>query len=185
MHPEAILAIVAGSLVILAIVLVAVSRHRRRQLQKRFGPEYVRTVRHLGNLDQAETELAKRQARVEHLHLHPLEAADRTRFSDRWRRLQMRFVDDPQMAVTEADTLIGELMQARGYPVADFEQRAADVSVDHPIVVENYRTAHAIALRRRTGQGTTEDLRQAMVHYRLLFDELMGVTEAVAVEVRR
>ena len=106
--------------------------------------------------------------RVEAFHVRPLTAGDRARFVESWRKVQARFVDGPAGAVTEADQLLGDVMSTRGYPVSDFEQRAADISVDHPLVLENYRTAHEIALRQTRGQANTEDLRQAMVHYRTL-----------------
>ena len=156
-----------------------------RHLHERFGPEYDRTVHEMGGRRQAESALEKREKRVERLHLRPLEAADQASFTEQWRQVQARFVDSPQMAVSEADTLVGELMSVRGYPVADFEQRAADISVDHPHVVENYRSAHAIALRHKRGEASTEDLRQAMVHYRTLFDDLLVAREATVTEVRR
>ena len=126
-----------------------------------------------GDRGKAEAELARRAERVKALHIRPLEPAQRARFADAWRADQARFVDDPTQAVAEADRLVGELMQARGYPVGDFEQRAADVSVDHPHVVENYRTAHDIAVRQARGEADTEALRKAMVHYRALFDDLL------------
>ena len=121
--------------------------------------------------------LDKRAERVEGLHIRPLGPGDRARFVESWRRVQARFVDGPGGAVMEADQLLGEVMSTRGYPVSDFEQRAADISVDHPLVLENYRTAHGIAVRQTQGQANTEDLRQAMIHYRTLFEELVGEPE--------
>ena len=129
------------------------------------------------NRRHAEAGLQERTERVEGLHLRPLAAGDRARFLESWHRVQTRFVDGPAGAVTEADQLLGDVMSTRGYPVSNFEQRAADISVDHPLVLANYRTAHEIALRQTRGQASTEDLRQAMVHYRTLFEELISEPE--------
>ena len=125
----------------------------------------------------AEAGLEERAQRVEGFHVRPLAAGDRARFVESWREVQARFVDGPAGAVTAADQLLGDVMSTRGYPVSDFEQRAADISVDHPLVLENYRTAHEIALRQTQGQASTEELRQAMVHYRTLFEELVSEPE--------
>ena len=168
----------ALAVVIVAVALVGVwlsSRRRRSdQLRDTFGPEYDRTVRAHGERGDAERELAARAERVEQLHIRALSEDESARHANDWRSVQTHFVDDPEMAIAEADELVAEVMQARGYPIGDFEQRAADVSVDHPRVVENYRAAHAIASRSAQGDTPTEDLRQAMVHYRALFDELIG-----------
>jgi hypothetical protein len=134
-------------------------------------------VKEDGNRRHAEAGLNERTARVESLNIRPLAEGDRSRFVESWRRVEARFVDGPGGAVTEADQLLGDVMSTRGYPVSDFEQRAADISVDHPLVLENYRTAHAIAFRQTKGQANTEDLRQAMIHYRTLFEELVGEPE--------
>jgi hypothetical protein len=172
----ALTAVIVG-LIIAALALWLVLRNRRRKhLSSRFGPEYDHTVAELGK-GRAERELEARTKRVEKLTIHPLPAAERDRFLDLWRRAQALFVDSPLTAVAEADRLIGEVMRARGYPVSDFERRAADVSVDHPRVVANYREAHAIALNADKGQAGTEELRQAMVHYRALFEELLEAHE--------
>jgi hypothetical protein len=178
--------------VIVAVVLVAGAitfwtylRNRSRKLHERFGPEYERAIREMGGRRHAEEVLEKREKRVDRLHIRPLRPADQTRFKEEWRQVQARFVDDPNRALNEADELVGELMNVRGYPVVDFEQRAADISVDHPFVVENYRAAHTITLRHRRGEASTEDLRQAMVQYRTLFDELLGARELVTTEVRK
>ena len=130
-----------------------------------------------GNRRHAEAGLEERTQRVEAFHVRPLSAGDRARFVESWHGVQARFFDGPAGAVTEADQLLGDVMSARGYPVSAFEQRAADISVDHPLVLENYRTAHEIALRQVRGQANTEELRQAMVHYRTLFEELVGEPE--------
>jgi LPXTG-motif cell wall-anchored protein len=166
----------------LAVVLVAgvaafLWRRKRRteRLRTQFGgAEYARAVKNGGNRRHGEAGLEGRTERVEGFHVRPLAAADRARFVESWRGVQARFVDGPAGAVTEADQLLGDVMSARGYPVSDFEQRAADISVDHPLVLQNYRAAHGIALRQKLGQASTEELRQAMVHYRTLFDELVN-----------
>jgi hypothetical protein len=168
-----IVLLIAAIVVVGAIAWSAYQRRRSSRLQERFGPEYDRTVQAAEKKSDAEAELEERQARVEALDIRPLGEPDRARFGERWRVAQASFVDDPEGAVEEADALIGETMRARGYPVGDFEQRAADVSVHHPQVVDHYRTAHAIANRRRAGRADTEQLRQAMVHYRALFSELL------------
>jgi hypothetical protein len=170
-------------LVVAVVVVGAVAwylgqRRRSQRLQERFGPEYERTVESTGKRSDAEAELEARQERVEALDIRPLSPEDRDRFRERWRVVQATFVDDPASAVADADKLIGEVMRARGYPVGDFEQRAADVSVDHPHVVDHYRAAHQIALRQRTGEADTEQLRQAMVHYRALFADLLELPDA-------
>jgi len=169
-------------LVILAIVIVAivfglivfVRRRRSESLRKHFGPEYKRTVDRYGNQRKAEAELAAREKRVRKFEIRSLAPEEQSRFAEAWKKTQARFVDEPSQAVGEADGLVKEIMQARGYPVGDFEHRAADISVDHPNVVTNYRAARDIALRNRSGKATTEDLRQAMVHYRSLFEELLA-----------
>jgi hypothetical protein len=164
-----------------AIVWITLSRMRSQRLRQRFGPEYERTIRSEGNVRKAEAALEARAKRVARLHIRPLDSTDAQRFDAAWRAVQARFVDDPRGAVTQADRLVGEVMAARGYPVGDFEQRVADVSVDHPDVVMNYRAAREIALQHAEGRATTEDLRQAMVHYRALFRDLL---ETATDEVR-
>lgn len=164
--------IVVAVVVIAALLWFAVGR-RRARLRQTFGPEYDRTVGERGSKRAAEAELRERLERRERLRIVPLDSAARDRYLDAWHRTQARFVDQPTAAVHEADRLISEVMRERGYPVEDFEQRAADISVDHPQVVDDYRTAHAIA-SEDAGAGT-EDLRQAMVHYRSLFEELLEV----------
>jgi hypothetical protein len=153
-------------------------KRRTERLRTQFGgTEYTRAVKEGGSRRQAETVLDKRAERVEGLHIRPLGPGDRARFVESWRRVQARFVDGPGGAVTEADQLLGDVMSTRGYPVSDFEQRAADISVDYPLVLENYRAAHEIALRQTRGQASTEGLRQAMIHYRTLFEELVAKPE--------
>jgi hypothetical protein len=164
---------------LLAVVAWASAQRRRKEslrLQQRFGPEYLRLVNELGR-SKAEAELAAREKRVATLTLPSLPAADAAKFRDAWVAIQARFVDDPKTSVVEADHLVYDLMAKRGYPVGDFERRAADISVDHPAVVSNYRAARAIALRDERGEATTEELRKAVVHYRALFQELLEVQD--------
>jgi hypothetical protein len=178
------------ALVILAILGVVAWRYARKQRSERlrgqFGPEYERTVQQYQDPHTAEAALEDRQRRVEQLQIRPLPRDQRERYDAAWHQVQGRFVDDPVGAMTQADHLVSEVMQVRGYPMGDFETRAADVSVDHPVVVENYRAAHAIAVRAQGGQATTEELRQAMVHYRALFADLLSANPMPhAMEVRR
>jgi hypothetical protein len=168
--------------VVVGLVFIAIwqySRKRRTQkLRTQFGSaEYTRAVTEGGSQQKAEAVLDARAARVEKLHIKPLAPDDRARFIESWAKLQARFVDGPGSAVTDADQLLGDVMSTRGYPVSDFEQRAADISVDHPLVLENYRAAHQYALRQSNGDTNTEDLRQAMIHYRTLFEELVDEPE--------
>lgn len=158
---------------------------RTKRLRERFGPEYDRTVKETGAKREAEAKLQQREKRVERFHIHPLEPTDRGRFEEAWRQIQARFVDDPDGALIDADRLIGEAMSAEGYPVLNFEQRASDISVDHPRVVENYREGHRIALLQQQRQASTEDLRKAMIHYRTLFDDLIGVHDPQEVPRKR
>ena len=165
-------------LVVGIAILLSIRKRRTKRLRTQFGgAEYTRAVKEGGSRQKAEAVLDKRADRVESLHIQPLSPGDRARFVESWRRVQARFVDGPGGAVTEADQLLGDVMSTRGYPVSDFEQRAADISVHYPLVLENYRSAHGIAVRQTHGQATTEELRQAMIHYRTLFDELVGVPE--------
>ena len=167
---------IAIAVVIAAGVAISVVVRKRRtaRLRNQFGgAEYTRAVREGGSQQKAEAALDGRTERVERLHIRPLGAGDRARLIETWGRVQARFVDGPGGAVTDADQLLGDVLSTRGYPVGDFEQRAADISVDHPLVLENYRAAHDSALRQARGQASTEDLRQAMIHYRTLFEELV------------
>jgi hypothetical protein len=173
-----LIVIVAAVIVIAALVVWLYVRNRRRNtagLRQKFGPEYDRAVLAHGSERKAESKLEDREKRVEKLKIRDLDPTEHERFSKRWESVQSRFVDSPKGAVTEADDLVSSLMKTRGYPVSDFDQRAADISVDHPRVVENYRSAHEIALRLGKDQATTEDLRTAMIHYRSLFEELVQV----------
>ena len=167
-----VIAIVA-LVVIGVLVWFAMNKQRSGQLREVFGPEYDRTVEESEDRKAAESELLERRKRVEEFDIRPLDPAERTRFASRWIAVQSRFVDDPKSALGEADELVTEVMSERGYPMDDFDQRAADVSVDHPRVVEDYRAAHGISGRVGSNDATTEDMRQALVHYRSLFSELL------------
>jgi hypothetical protein len=173
-HQLTIIVAVIVAVSVIAVISFFLARKRRSQnLRKRFGPEYDRVLKKEGEVRRAEGVLEMRARHREKFELRPLTGATRDQFGERWRMVQSRFVDDPKGSVAQADELVSEVMVARGYPMADFEQRAADISVDHPVVVENYRAAHDIALRHIRGQASTEDMRNAMVHYRSLFEELL------------
>lgn len=166
--------IVVVVLIIAAAVAYVSSRKRRSQrLRAKFGPEYDRVVRQQGDPRRAEGVLEFREKRHQQFRLKPLSAAERSSFAVRWNEVQALFVDDPRGAITVAESLVTDVMQRRGYPIGEFEQRAEDISVDYPLLVENYRAAHEIAIRHTAGKANTEDLRQAMVHYRVLFQELL------------
>ena len=166
--------IVAAALVVLAGIVMASTRTRRtRALQERFGPEYDRVAADAPSRREAEQELRDREKRREEFDIKPLDEADRDRYRARWQDVQAQFVDDPGGAVGEADALIQEVMRVRGYPVDDFDTRAADLSVDHPDVVEKYRAAHGIAVAHERGKAGTEELRHAVQHYRALFEALV------------
>ena len=175
---------IAMAIAVVMVVLAGIAvwlfirRRRTERLRAQFGgAEYTRAVKQGGSRRQAEAVLDERSERVERLHIRPLAPGDRARFVETWGRIQARFVDGPGGAVTDADQLLGDVMSTRGYPMSDFEQRAADISVDHPLVLDHYRAAHQGALRQTRGQATTEDLRQAMIHFRTLFEELVGQPE--------
>lgn len=173
-NPTTIVAIVV---VIAAIVVAALLLSRRNKtlaLQRRFGKEYERTVTERGSEREAQAVLEQRQKRVSHFNIRKLSPGERDRYTEAWRVVQSRFVDDPKGAVIEADDTVISVMEAQGYPMSDFAQRAADLSVDHPNVVQNYRAGHEIAVRHREGRANTEDLRQAMIYYRSLFEELLN-----------
>jgi hypothetical protein len=175
--------ILAAVLVVIAAAMVWLYVRKRRHttagLRQKFGSEYDRAVLTHGSERKAESKLEDREKRIEKLKIGELDPMERERFSKRWESVQSRFVDSPRGAVIEADDLVSSVMKTRGYPVSDFDQRAADISVDHPRVVENYRSAHEIALRLGKDQATTEDLRTAMIHYRSLFEELVQVPSTV------
>ena len=179
MDSQALIIVVAASVLVLVGIgaYAYQSRRRREQLRTRFGPEYDRTVQQAGSTSEADAILAKRLQRVARFKLHPLSHDQIESFSRDWQRVQARFVDDPDAAVGEADQLVAQVMAARGYPVQEFDRLADDVSVDHPHVVENYRTARSLMLRRANGEASTEELRQAVVHYRALFNDLLETEE--------
>lgn len=167
--------VIAGVLVILIVAgLLLAKRRRSERLQSQFGPEYERSVREMGDKAKAEAELQDRQKRVEKLDIRPLDRAQRQRFTTEWEEVQADFVDDPEQSIRGADILLQDVMTARGYPVKNFEQVAADISVGHPTVVQHFRTAHEIAVQHERGHADTEDLRKAMINYRELFDELVS-----------
>jgi hypothetical protein len=170
--------------VLVALVLIGAwvqsGRSRREKLQSRFGPEYDRAIEEAGSRKEAERELAAREKRVQAFDMRTLTPDEQHEFSQRWRAAQARFVDDPAQAIADANGLVDEVMRARGYPMGDFEQRAADLSVDHADVVSNYRAARELVVKNELKLASTEDLRQAMVHFRSLFDDLLGAPESEA-----
>lgn len=170
---ETLLIVVAVVAVLALGAWLFFQRRQSEHLKSRFGTEYEHEVEEKGSRRKAEAELADREKRVKKLDIRPLESAARDGFKHRWTEVQARFVDDPPGAVGEADDLLGEVMRTRGYPVSDFEHQAGDISVDHPEVVKHYRAGHDIAVRHERGEASTEELRQAMIHYRALFDELV------------
>jgi FtsZ-interacting cell division protein ZipA len=172
-----IVVVAVAVLALLAVVWMVMQQRRRAHLKNRFGPEYEQAMRQHPDARAAERELLDRERRVATFDVKPLTREDAARFSDAWRLVQSRFVDDPKGAVVDADRLVDEVMRLRGYPIADFEQRAADLSVDHPRVVSNYRSARVIAGRNTRGETNTEELRQALVHYRELFADLLEIRE--------
>ena len=180
-----IVIIVAVIAVAALLVLRGIDATRRRNLRRTFGPEYDRAIERGDNRRSVEAELADRMKHRRTFELHPLDPGERDRFTEAWSGVQARFVDEPGTVVEEADALVVEVMGRRGYPAADFDERAADISVDHPDIVEDYRVAHGVAGSAAQGQASTEDLRQAMVRYRSLFTRLLDVEGAQRQEVRR
>ncbi len=181
-----IIVIVAAAVVLLVLLLAAWQMNKKRRstgLKEGFGSEYDREVNRQGR-SKAESELQQRQKRVDQLEIRELTRDQASGYASDWDAVQSGFVDDPSMAVTRADELVGRVMQDRGYPVGEFDQRVADISVDHPGVASNYRAAHSIADRNATGSASTEELRQAMVHYRALFQELLPVAPGTAAPVQ-
>jgi FtsZ-interacting cell division protein ZipA len=178
-----IIGIVAIAIVVVIAALLYVRKRKSERLRQQFGPEYDRAVRQHGDPRQAEAVLLEREKRVEKFSIRPLAPADRERYASDWAAVQKRFVDDPSMAVTQAEKLVTAVMVARGYPMGDFEQRAADISVNYPTVVQNYRSAREITLRHAQGKSSTEDLRQSMVYFRSLFDELLASPKTAKIGV--
>jgi hypothetical protein len=168
-----IVILIAAVLVAGAAVWLVTSRKRTAHLQEQFGPEYNRVTSRSESKREAETELARREERREKIDVRPLPEESRARYAEEWKLVQAEFVDEPSRAVARADSLLQKVMDERGYPVEKFDQRAADLSVDHPKVVENYREGHRLATRSQGNGSDTEDLRQAMRHYRALFEELV------------
>jgi hypothetical protein len=178
--------IFTGVLIVAAMAVLAwifIKRRQSARLQQRFGSEYGRTVSELGGRTKAESDLKEREKRVARLNIVPLAPAEAARFTQAWSGLQGRFIDNPKGVVAEADHLVKELMLKRGYPMGDFERRAADISVDYPGVVAAYRAAQIIAVRDARGEANTEELRKAVVHYRTLFDELLEVKQIKAIDL--
>jgi hypothetical protein len=178
-----ILSVVLVVAVIAAIAWFFIKHKQSQRLQRRFGPEYGRAVDELGGRGKAELELKERENRVARLNITPLAPPEAARFTQAWSALQGRFIDNPKGVVAEADHLVRDLMVKRGYPMGDFERRAADISVDHPGVVATYRAAQVIAARDARGEADTEELRKAVVHYRTLFDDLLEVRQVETVDL--
>ena len=175
--------LVAAAIVIVAALVIglAITYIRSMRLKKKFGPEYEYSLEKAGDRRAAESVLQQRQKRVLDLDIHSLDDKDKIRYHDEWVEIQAEFVDDPQKSITKANSLITEVMIARGFPVADFDQRAADLSVLYPDFVPNYRNAHEIAIKNQDGGASTEELRQAMVNYHAMFDEVL---ETYHIEVK-
>lgn len=181
MNTQTLIPILITAVVLIAAVVVAWSAilwGRSLKLRKKFGSEYNYTLEQTGDRRAAEAALAEREKRINKLEIHALDEEKRNRYHDEWLNIQAHFVDDPAKSVEQADRLITEVMVARGFPVADFEQRAADLSVMYPDLVSNYRSAYDIAMKNQNDGASTEDLRQAIVYYRSLFEELLGNVEA-------
>jgi len=184
------LIVIGVAAIVLMVVIAAIAarrskRQRSERLRKRFGPEYDRVVAEHGNPAAAEKALEEREKRWAKLIIRSLPAGDREHFAEAWRTVQAGFVDAPGESVTQADQLLERLMAQRGYPVGDFELQATDLSVDHPHVVQNYRAAREIADRQRSGKASTEDLREAIIQYRALYEELLTPKISMASEVRK
>jgi hypothetical protein len=176
--------LIVGLVVVLAVAWMYFRAKRSKDLRTHYGSEYDRLIHEKGSPGRAEAELDKREQRVKQFTIRPLPRDASARYAQMWNTQQTRFVDEPKAAVVEADHLVEEVMKERGYPVGEFDQRAADISVDHPRLVENYRAAHEISLREQSGQASTEDLRAAMIHYRDLFRELLDEPEPVGATTR-
>jgi hypothetical protein len=178
MSTSTMFVVIAAMIALAACGWIVYRQQRRKALRARFGPEYSHAVQQYGDESHAADALAARERRMEKLHIRVLSREDQQHFIDQWHAVQRDFVDDPAKSIQRADTLVCDVMGARGYPMSDFEHRAEDISVDHPNVVQNFRAAHAIAERHQNGQAGTEDLRQGLVYYRNLFDELLEANPA-------
>jgi hypothetical protein len=176
----ALIVIVVVVVLLLVGAALVLPRMRSRRLQQQFGPEYERTVDETGDRQEAERDLQERAERRGELEIRPLDPGARNAYADRWRSTQERFVDAPAQAVGDADLLVQEVMRARGYPVGDFDQQARDVSVDHAGVVSEYHAAHEISVLNSRDQASTEQLREAMVHYRALLAALLEVGDGAS-----
>jgi cytoskeletal protein RodZ len=185
MNTGLLIAILVAVVIVVLLAVLLAQRRRTQRLQQQFGPEYQRTVARAGDQRTAESDLAAREQRRRELDIVALEPAAQARYLEAWRATQGKFVDDPAAATREADVLVARVMRDRGYPVDDFDQQAADVSVDHPQVAENYRTAHAVFQANEQGLASTDDLRQAFVHYRSLFAQLLDVEDDGRKEAHR
>ncbi|HTC74759.1 MAG TPA: hypothetical protein VK684_04240 [Edaphobacter sp.] len=174
MDPKILTAIIVAAILAVVAVLLFTRRRKTEHLKHKFGSEYDRVVHQHGDPQRAETVLVEREKRVSHFELRTLPPTERESYAQQWAFVQKKFVDDPKGAVNEADRLVTDVMNARGYPMSEFNQRADDISVNYPNTVGNYRAAHDIVVRHGRGQSSTEDLRKAMVHFRSLFDELLG-----------
>lgn len=168
-----ILILIAAVIVIALLARSLIRTRRSQELRTRFGPEYDRTIQQYGQPLKAERDLLERQKRLERLHIRSLNPAERDRFADLWQGIQAGFVDDPATTIRQADRLVVDVMTARGYPMVEFDGRADDLSVEYPHLVTNYRAAHEVAVKQQSGTATTEDLRQAVMCYRALFEELL------------
>jgi hypothetical protein len=173
MTTTGVVLVIAVVIVIAVLAFYLIREQRSRRLRSRFGPEYEQVMRRYGDRPKAEEALAARERRMEKVSIRPLNHEEHDRFAEQWHLVQARFVDNPAGSIHDADQLVCEVMRTRGYPMTEFEGRAEDLSVDHPHVVKNYRSAHDIALAQEKGQASTEDLRQALVYYRDLFDEML------------
>ena len=174
MDPETLIPVIIVVAALIVIAAVLITRQRKsKHLKEQFGPEYDRAVDQHGNARNAEVILLEREKRVEKFSLRPLTPSDRERYAEEWAAIQRRFVDDPASAVNQADTLVNTVLAARGYPIGEAEQRAADISVNYPSLVQNYRSARGVMLRHSQSQASAEDLRLAMVNFRSLFGELL------------
>ena len=173
MTPTQVILMVVAILAVAAVAVFAMKTRRTQRLRERFGPEYSRAIEESGSPTKGEARLAQLEKKVERYKIRALSTAEQDRFVESWRQVQARFVDDPNGSLQEADRLVSDVMSTRGYPMADFEEQASDLTVHHARVVEHYRAGHEIAVRQKQGHATTEELRQAMIHYRQLFDELI------------
>src|SRR5262245_4995204 len=184
MDTRTLILVILILLVVGAVLWFYFQKQKTRKLRLMFGSEYDRVLQETGGRRKAEALLIDRKKHVERLAIRPLVGMARTRFANRWHTCQATFVDDPRGAVRNADHLVREVMEMRGYPVGDFDERVADISVDHPEVVENFRAAHEIAIREQRGEASTEDLRRAFVYYKTLFEELLGISESALREAK-